>query len=104
LAGDERFAVPNSSFLFHGVGFDITQPTRFEEKQIKERLLALQRDTELLANIISERTKLSLEEVKKLFLEAQTKNPQEATQVGIINEIREVKLPKGANIISLLLQ
>jgi len=103
LAGDERYAVPNSSFLFHGVGFDIKQPTRFEEKQIRERLISLQRDTELLANIIKERTNLQLEEVKKLFLEAQTKNPEEAKQIGIIHEVQEVNIPKGANIISFVL-
>ena len=35
LAGNERYAVPHSSFLFHGVGFDIPQPTRLEEKEFK---------------------------------------------------------------------
>jgi ATP-dependent protease ClpP protease subunit len=104
LAGAERYAVPNSSFLFHGVGFDITQKTRFEEKQIKERLLSIQRDVGLMANIIVERTKLPLEDVKKLFLEAQTKNPEEAKSVGIISEIREVNIPQNATIISLVFE
>jgi ATP-dependent Clp protease protease subunit len=104
LAGAERFAVSNSSFLFHGVGFDITQPTRFEEKQLKERLVGIQRDTELMANIIIERTKLSLEQVKTFFLEAQTKNPEEARLVGIIDAIAEVKIKEGTGIISLVLQ
>ena len=34
LAGKTRYAVKNSSFLFHGVGFDVNQ-ARFEEKNIK---------------------------------------------------------------------
>lgn len=104
LAGAERFAVPNSSFLFHGVGFDITQPTRFEEKQVKERLLGLQRDTDLIANIITQRTKLSIEQVKTFFLEAQTKNPVEAKAVGIIDAIAEAKIKEGVRIIPLILQ
>ena len=33
LAGTKRYAAPNSSFLFHGVGFDIRQATRFEMKE-----------------------------------------------------------------------
>jgi ATP-dependent protease ClpP protease subunit len=104
LAGEERLAVPNSSFLFHGVGFDITQPTRLEEKTLKERMVGIQRDTELIANIITQRTKLSIEQVKTLFLEAQTKKPEEARSVGIIHAIAEAKIKEGTHIISLVLQ
>jgi len=32
LAANERYANPSSSFLFHGVGFDVNQPARLEEK------------------------------------------------------------------------
>jgi ATP-dependent protease ClpP protease subunit len=104
LAGSERFAAPNSSFLFHGVGFDITQPTRFEEKQVKERLTSIQRDMELVAGIIKERTKLTQEDVRTFFLEAQTKTPDEAKGVGIIDEVADVKIKEGAPIISFALQ
>ena len=102
LAGDNRYAVRNSSFLFHGVGFTISKPVRFEEKQLREKMLTIERDTGLLANIIAERTELTLEQIRELFLEAQTKNPEEAEEVGIIDEIRDVEIPANANIISLV--
>lgn len=51
LAGAGRFASPTSSFMFHGVGFDI-QNARFEEKALKERLQGLQNDQKLIADII----------------------------------------------------
>ncbi len=38
LAGAERYACPHSTFMFHGVGFDITAGMRLEEKFLKEKL------------------------------------------------------------------
>lgn len=104
LAGEPRYAVPNSSFLFHGVGFDITQPTRFEEKQLKERLKSIERDQKLISDIIAERAKLSISEVRKMFLEAVTKTPEEAKKIGIINDIRPVKIPKGVQVLQFVFQ
>lgn len=43
LAGEERYASSVSSFMFHGVGFDVTQ-MRFEEKNLKERLEHIKND------------------------------------------------------------
>lgn len=104
LAGGLRYAVPNSSFLFHGVGFDINQSTRFEEKQIKEGLKNIERDQKLISDIIAERTKLSADEVRKMFLEAVTKTPEEAREVGIIDDVQLVKIPEGAKIFQFTFQ
>ena len=100
LAGSVRYAVPHSSFLFHGVGFNTSQPTRFEEKQVRERLMSIQKDQEIISEIIAARTKLSKAEVGKMFLETQTKTPSEAETRGIIDDIKEAKIPDGAKIIS----
>jgi len=104
LAGAERYAVPHSSFLFHGVGFDVRQPTRFEEKQVKERLLSIERDQQLIGEIIAGNSKLDLNKIKEMFLEAHTITPEQAKEVGIIQEIRKVKIPTGANIQSFVFQ
>lgn len=98
LSGEERYAVPNSSFLFHGVGFDILQPTRFEEKQVKEKLKTIERDQKLLSDIISERTKLTEKEVREMFLNAETVTPEKAKELKVINDIRMVNIPKGSQI------
>jgi len=103
LAGIERYAVQHSSFLFHGIGFDITQATRFEQKQVKERLLAIEREQGLISEIIAENSKLTLDEIKEMFLEAKTLTPQQAKEVGIIQEVKEIKIPAGANLQSLVL-
>ena len=102
LAGDERYASPSSSFMFHGVGFDITQPTRFEEKVLRERLGAINNDQTLIGGIITERTNIDAEEVRSLFLEASTKDVNFAKEKGIIHDIRDPQIPKGASLLQLV--
>lgn len=100
LSGEERYALPHSSFLFHGVGFDVNQPIRLDEKELKEKIKIIERDQKLINEIIAERTNTSIEEIRKLFLEAQTKTPEEAKKMGLIQEIKEVKIPEGINVFS----
>jgi hypothetical protein len=90
--------------MFHGVGFDITSPTRFEEKLLLERLDALRADQAKIGAVILERTKISQDEVSKLFLEASTKDTAFAFSKGIIDEVVGVNLPAGAPLIQLVFQ
>ena len=101
LAVDERYSNPASSFLFHGVGFDINQPQRFEEKELREKLAIIERDQKSIASIISERTKLTEQDVMEMFFRAKTKSPNEAKELGIIKDIKLVNIPEGNQIISL---
>ena len=96
LAGDERYAAPNSSFTFHGVGFDVTNQMRFERKHLRERLDSLEADERKIGAIIAERTALSEAEVSELFLGAVTRDPNYARDKGIVHEVRELSIPAGA--------
>lgn len=100
LAGEERYAVPNSSFLFHGVAFDSHQPERLDGKALKEKIKIIERDQKIISEIIAERTKISVQEVKSMFLEAQTKTPGEAKEINLIQEIKEAKVPEGIQVFS----
>lgn len=105
LAGEERYACPNSTFMFHGVGFDITAGMRFEEKILRERLDAITADQAQIANIMEQRASFaSPVEIKELFLEAVTKDPSYAKAKGIIHDIRDVKIPMGAPVFQLVFQ
>jgi ATP-dependent protease ClpP protease subunit len=101
LAADERYSSPNASFLFHGVGFDIVQPIRMDEKDLREKLLIIERDQKSISDIISGRTQLKEKEVEEMFFRAKTKNPTEAKEIGIITDIKEAQIPEGSQIISL---
>jgi ATP-dependent Clp protease, protease subunit len=95
LAGAKRYACPQSTFMFHGVGFDVTGGIRLEEKLLLERLDGLRADQKLIADVIAARTKLSAENIAKLFLEAQTKDADWAVGAGLVDEIRDVNIPAG---------
>ncbi len=104
LAGSKRFATPQSTFMFHGVGFDVEGRTRLEEKTLRERLDSVLSDQKLIGSIISDRTTIKDSEVIDLFREAQTKDVAYAISSGIIHEIRNVQIPAGGPIISLVFQ
>ena len=94
LAGEERYAVPHSTFMFHGVGFEVKQ-MRFEEKNLRERLDSLLLDQQKIGAIFAERTTLSHDQIQKLFLEAVTHDPEYARSNGFIHDIRDVEIPRG---------
>lgn len=105
LAGEDRYACPNSTFMFHGVGFDVKAGARFEEKLLRERLEGINADQAQIASIIEQRAGFTgPDEVKELFLEAQTKDPTYALAKGIIHDIRDVEIPSGAPIFQLVFQ
>ena len=104
LAGEERAACPHSTFMFHGVGFDTAEGTRLEEKLLRERLESLLSDQRRIAAIIEERTTLEADQVEPLFREAQTKDAAYAASTGIVHEVRDVEIPAGSPIMSLVFQ
>ena len=96
LAGSPRYASANSTFMFHGVGFDVTTQMRFEEKNLRERLDAILADQKKIASIISQRTSLGQSDIEELFRQAVTRDPDYALSKGIVDEIREANIPEGA--------
>ena len=89
--------------MFHSVGFDISN-SRFEEKNLIERLDSLRNDQGLIAEIITRRSKIRSKEVDALFLQAAFIRADDAKARGIIHNIRDVKVPKGATFIQLVFQ
>jgi hypothetical protein len=90
--------------MFHGVGFNVPQAARFEEKLLKERLDGLLADQERIGALIAANTKLSKNDVAIFFREGQTKDAAFAVSHGIINQIRDVQITPGAPILSLVFQ
>jgi ATP-dependent protease ClpP protease subunit len=104
LAGETRLACPHSTFMFHGVGYDVNQGVRLEEKLLRERLDALMSDQRRIGSILEERTQLTTEQVSSLFLEAKTQDATFAIGCGIVHEIRDVQIPDGSPVVSLVFQ
>ena len=104
LAGDQRYACPNSTFMFHGVGFDGNAGIRFEEKLLRERLDGIMSDQRRIGSIIGQHTNLDEPQIGELFREARTKDANYARECGIVHDIRDVNIPSGRPIISLVFQ
>ena len=104
LAGSTRYAAPHSTFMFHGIGFTASAGHRFEEKDLRERLNSVLADRKRIGAIIAEHTNLSERDIAGLFREAQTKDAAYALNCGIVHEIRDIQIPAGTPIISLVFQ
>jgi len=106
LAGQERYACANATFMFHGVAAGLApNQLRMEQKDLRERLDSVEHDNARIAAIIKARTTFTdAAEVEALFLEAKTKNPDYAKTKGIIHDIREVQIPAGAPVQQLVFQ
>lgn len=85
LAGDTRYASPQSTFMFHGVGVPHV-------------------DRKRIGAVIEDRTNLTSRQVTFLFRRAQTKDPAYAAGCGIIHEIKDVEIPAGSPVVSLVFQ
>jgi len=102
LAGEERYACPQSTFMFHGVGFDAVAGQRLEEKLLREKLDSLLQDQLRIGAIIGDRTKLDDGQIGDLFRETRTKDANYALSVGIVHDVRDVNIPLGSPVISLV--
>lgn len=99
LAGDERYAAPHSTFLFHGVRFGVSAQTQMTRSELIERLGSLEADQNKIAGVVGERTSTSAEEISRVFDQGETWTPEDALGAGMIHEIRDAEIPEGARII-----
>ena len=94
----------HSTFMFHGVGFSITQQLRFEEKNLREMMGTILSDQNRIGSIIQERTKIDASTIESLFRDAQTKDAAYAVSTGIVHEVCDFTVPPGGPIVSLVFQ
>ncbi|MEE9167283.1 MAG: ATP-dependent Clp protease proteolytic subunit [Candidatus Neomarinimicrobiota bacterium] len=102
LAGQKRYATPNATFIFHGVGFNSPENQRLEEKYFREKLGGLLSDQKRIGDIITGHTDITKQEIEELFRETQTKDATFALDKGLIHEIRSVEIVPGTPIVPLV--
>jgi ATP-dependent Clp protease protease subunit len=100
-AGDRRLSVPRARFVLHGLSFPFAQGVSLDEDQLGERLGSLRIDTENMAGVIAATTGRSEEKVAQDILNRTTLNPEQAVEYGLVHEIREELLPRGAELLSI---
>jgi ATP-dependent protease ClpP protease subunit len=96
LAGKRRYAAPASSFLLHGVSWTFGQGASLNYPQMQEVISQLDAAERLTARIMGEHTKLTEEEVRALFRQGESKDPEFAREKGMIHDIRPIQIEPGA--------
>ena len=104
LSGQRRYATSNSNFMFHGVGFDITTPTRIDERYTRDRLDSLLADQKRMGQIITTRSNIGEDKIAELFRTQTTVDADWAKNNGIIKDVRDFAIPSGSSVVSLVFQ
>jgi ATP-dependent Clp protease, protease subunit len=95
MAGNRRFAVAHTSFLFHGIGYGFGD-INVSKSQISEGLSVVTEAENKIAGILARHSNLTEAEVRQLFLEGESKSATFARDKGIISELKDVEIPAGA--------
>ena len=70
--------------------------TGLTHNQMNEVLSRLTTDENKICGIIKERTKLTEDEIRKLFVQGESKNPTFAVEKGVIHKIINPSIPRDA--------
>lgn len=100
MAGEERYAQPNSTFLFHGVELTTGGPISVSRSKMMELVSSIDADQEKIIGIITERTTVKKEELSKFFSEGSKKDLIFAQNKGIIHGIVPLSIEKDVPLIS----
>ncbi len=96
LAGEERFAVPHATFMFHGVAFDFTGNLHVDRPWLNDKLDSVDADHKKMASIIGDRAKFaSVDEILTLFSTQATRDADYALAKGLVHKIEHAQVPAG---------
>jgi ATP-dependent protease ClpP protease subunit len=100
LAGESRFATPNSRFLLHGVFWQPPAGVTIIPSQIAEQGTRFRDDEARIKDILLARTSMTAEQIDGYFRFGESKTAEFAKEVGIISQIIEPKIDRGCIFIS----
>lgn len=96
MAGAERYAAKHSSFLFHGIAAGFQQNAMLTVKQVRERVSGLESDERKIMGILSDNSTLTQDLLTQYFDTGEAVGVDFAKTNGIIHEIKDPSVPKGA--------
>lgn len=100
LAADTRYTSVHSSFLFHGLIWPFPANTNLNRGQLTEIISSMGVSESKISGIITQRTRLTTEEIGALFAQGESKDAKFALGKGIVTEIKDPAVPTGANLLS----
>ena len=100
-AGNQRYSVQNARFLLHPVSMQVFGTQFFDEPNMEEKINSLKADQKNIANVISETTGKSVEEILGFIHKRTTLDPDTALAMRLVTEIKQSLIPMGASLISI---
>jgi len=95
IAGQQRYAAPNSAFLYHGIVMNFNTGG-YGRTMLKENLSRLDSMESRMADTISKATKLTTAELESMFRQGESRDVNFALDKQVINEIKIPSIPQGA--------
>jgi ATP-dependent Clp protease, protease subunit len=96
LAGEERIAAPNSTFLLHGVTNQVPGEQQLSAKWFREQHDSIVSSERKINAILAERTSLDEEQLALCSETEQTKDAGAAVKDGIAHRIEPISIPEEA--------
>jgi ATP-dependent Clp protease, protease subunit len=100
LAGDERLAAPDSTFLLHGVTNEPPGGQAFPAKWFREQHDSILGSEKKINAILAERTKLTENRLAKASEEETTTDADQAVKDGIAHRVELVDIPENVFVIT----
>jgi ATP-dependent Clp protease, protease subunit len=99
LAGEVRYACPHATFMLHPGSFNV-RDAELDAKSMRERIDRLDACDERERLIVKERTNLTAAQVRRLVQGSTTLTASDAVNAGIVHQIKQLKIPRGARIVT----
>jgi ATP-dependent protease ClpP protease subunit len=97
-AGIERYASPNTSFLFHPISYNF-ENRRYTILEMREQLHIMETEQckviDIISNTVGNNKK---EEIENLILQRKVINSNEALKLGLVTDIKDMILLKNMEI------
>lgn len=97
VGGEDRFATPNSTFLFHGIASG--QWGGLSVHKAKEAVSQLENDENRMTTILRENTGFLAGELRDFYEEGKSITPDKALEKGVIQEVKQVSISSEANVL-----
>lgn len=104
LAGDERLAAPNSTFLLHGVTNETPGGQAFAAKWFREQHDSILASEKKINAVLAENTKLTEKRLAKALEEETTVDAETAVKDGIAERIEPVQIPPEAVVVTVAIE
>jgi len=96
MVGKTRTASPHSSFFFHQIQWTFTSNAGLQTTLVNESATLMEYYTEIVATIVSDRSKLSKSDVKNKMRDGTLVTSKEGLAMGLIHNIAEPAVPQAA--------